>query len=279
MIKIITDTASDITLKQANQMDITVLPISIAFDEGPYNQFEDEEFTQFYEKLESSEKSPTTSLISPGEYLDFFEKAKENGDSVIVIPISSKLSGSFQSAELAKNMSEYDNIHIIDAHQVVIGQRLLVEHAVRLRDEKKSVEEIVAAVTDVSKRIRLYAKLDTLKYLVKGGRISKTAGFMGTTLNIKPLVSLQNGSVSAVGKARGRDGANKALLKFINNDFNPDPAFPFCFGYTSSRELMDVFADLAITELKLSSVNIYPIGGVIGTHVGPSGVAAVWVEK
>jgi DegV family protein with EDD domain len=279
MIRIVTDTASDITKAQAEKMNITLMPVAVTFGSEPYNQLEDEDFTKFYETQKNSSESSTTSLISPGEFLDIFEDAKKNNDSVIVIPMSSKLSGTFQSAELAKNMSEYDDIHILDARQITIGLRILVEHAVRLRDENKSIEEIAASVMDVAKRTRLYASLDTLKYLVKGGRISKTAGFMGTALNIKPVIRVEDGAILATGKGRGNAGANKLLLEYVGEKANFDPAFPFHFGYTGSREQLDVFAALAVEKFNLKNTKTYAIGGVIGTHTGPNAVAAVWVEN
>lgn len=279
VIRIITDTASDITLKQAEEMNVTILPISVTFNSEPYNQLGDETFTEFYEKLENSEAFPMTSLISPGTYLDVFEEAKNKGESVVVIPISSQLSGSFQSAQLAKNMAEYDDIHIVDTRQVTIGQRVLVECAVRLRDEKKSAGEIAAFVLDLSKRIRLYASLDTLKYLVKGGRISKAAGFVGSTFNIKPLITLKDGAVCAAGKAKGRSSANTMLAASIEKDADFDPEFPFYFGYTANREQMDEFIKLAKEALTMPDITVHPIGGVIGTHVGPNAVAAIWVVK
>lgn len=277
MIRIITDTASDITAKEAAKLNIHLMPISVTFGSEPYDQLADETFTAFYEKQANSETLPTTSLISPGEYLEVFEKARDAGETLIVIPLSSKLSGSFQSAELAKNMSEYEDIHLIDAKQVALGQRIVVELAARLRDEGKSAEEIVATVLDVAKRTRLYASLDTLKYLVKGGRISKTAGFMGSMLSIKPIICVEDGAVSAAGKAKGRDASNKKLLGFMSGDF--DPAFPVVFGYTGNRDAMDGFMAMAKESLGLKNTVVHPVGGVIGTHAGPGAVAVSWVEK
>ena len=277
MIRIITDTASDITAKQAEKLNVHLMPISVTFGDDPYDQLADEDFSGFFEKQATSETMATTSLISPGEYLEVFEKARDAGETLIVIPLSSKLSGSFQSAELAKNMTEYENIHIVDAKQVTTGQRIVVEHAVRLRDEGKSAEEIVAAVLDVAGRIRLYASLDTLKYLVKGGRISKTAGFMGSMLSIKPIIGVEDGAVTAAGKAKGREAANKKILSFVTGNF--DPAFPVLFIYTANREATDNFAKQASEAFGLKNTITYPIGGVIGAHAGPNAVGIVWVEK
>ncbi|MCL1845676.1 MAG: DegV family protein [Defluviitaleaceae bacterium] len=277
MIRIITDTASDITAKQAEKLNVHLMPISVTFGDDPYDQLRDEDFTHFYEKQATSETMATTSLISPGEYLEVFQKAKNAGETLIVIPLSSKLSGSFQSAELAKNMAEYKDIHIIDTNQIATAQRIVVEYAACLRDEGKSAEEIVDAVLDVSGRIRLYASLDTLKFLVKGGRISKTAGFMGSMLSIKPIICIEDGAVSAAGKAKGREAANKKILSFIDGEF--DPEFPVHFLYTANREAANGFIALATAEHDIKNSVVYPIGGVIGTHAGPNAVGMAWVQK
>jgi len=282
MIKIITDTSSDITLTQAKEMDIILLPLIVSFGEGQsYDQFADEDFTVFYNLLETCKELPVTSLSSPNDYLTHFEEAKQNGDEVVAIPISSKLSGSWQSAHLAKEMAGYDNIHIIDAKQAIIGQRLLVEHAVRLRAEGESAADIAASVTELSGRIRLYGTLDTLKYLIKGGRMPKTTGMIGTALNIKPVVFLEDGAVTAAGKARGRTAALSMMEKFIEKDSDFDPNFPICFGYTKDKNPMDVFADSVKKNFNIANTNTkeYPVGCVIGTHIGPDAVVVVWVVK
>lgn len=279
MIRIVTDTASDMTREQARSMDVTILSLPVTFGETPYIQLDDEHFTLFYDLLEHSKVLPVTSLTSPGEYLEIFEDAKKNRDSVVVIPISSQLSGSWRSACLAKEMADYEDIHIIDGLQVIIGQRLLVEHAVKLRQDGYSARDIAEKVLSLSKRIHVYGALHTLKYLIKGGRISKSAGAVGSVLQIKPVVSLQGGSVVMAGKARGWDGALALLLQNIGKYPDFDPSFPFCFGYTKSKEPLDAFAALTKDTFKLSQSVAYPIGGVIGTHIGPNAIAAVWVVK
>lgn len=279
MIKIITDTSSDITPEQAKKMDVTLITLPVTFEDTPYDQLGDENFEQFYNLLEHSKVLPVTSLSTPGEYLDIFNEAKISGDSVVVIPISSNLSGSFQSACLAKEMADYEDIHIVDALQAIVGLRLLVEHAVQLRSEKKSAGEIAERVLEVSRRIRVYGAVDTLKYLIKGGRVPKTAGVVGTALNIKPIVFLQDGFVRPAGKARGRNGAFAAMLKYISEDMDFDPSFPFCFGYTKDREQMDVFSKTATEKFNLKNIMVYPVGGVVGTHLGPNSIIAAWVVK
>lgn len=279
MIRIITDTASDITLAQAQNMDISLLSLPVTFGDVPYQQLKDDDFSIFYNMLETSKALPVTSLTTPGDYLEIFDAAKTAGDSVVVIPISSKLSGSMQSAVLAKEMAAYDSIHIIDTNQAMLGQRILVEHAVALRRQGKAPQEIAEQITRLSGRIRIFGLLDTLKYLIKGGRISKISGFMGTSLNIKPIVCLQAGAVGMAGKARGRSAAMEEMLGLISRDADFDSDFPFMFGYTQNRKQLDEFIPLIHDRLGIEDGVIHPVGGVIGTHLGPNAIAAAWVVK
>jgi DegV family protein with EDD domain len=279
MIKIITDTSSDITLSQAKQMNLEILPLTVSFGDTPYYQLEDETFEKFYEMHEKAEVLPLTAQVAPSQYAQHFEEAKKNNEHVIVITISSVLSGTMQSALLAKEIVDYDKIHIVDSRTATIGQRLLVELSVRLRDAGTSVDEIVKKVTEVTNRVHLVAVVDTLKYLVKGGRLSKSAGMIGSVLNMKPLVCVKDGAVVAAGKARGSNKAIELMLDYIDNKGNVDPAFPFCFGYTKAKGQLDSFIPLAKEKFNLNNIKTYPIGGVIGTHAGPFAFAAVWIAE
>ncbi|MCL2707235.1 MAG: DegV family protein [Dehalococcoidia bacterium] len=279
MIKIVTDTSSDITLKQAQEMDIILLALPVTFGDTPYHQLDDEDFTKFYDMHERSKVLPVTSQITPGQYLEVFENAKRNHDSVVVIAMSSRLSGTWQSAHIAKDQVDYNDIHIIDSLSASMGQRILVEYAVRLRQEGKGAGEITALISEARGRIRLCGTVDTLKYLIKGGRVSKSMGIVGSALSIKPILCLENGAIRMAGKARGFGGATKKMIEFISNDMHFDPSFPFCCGYTKAKGHLDMFSQLVKEEFKLKNIKIYPVGGVIGTHVGPNALIAVWMVK
>lgn len=279
MIRIITDTASDITGLQAAAMDVARVPLRIHFDEAPYDPLADEDFSQFYSLLESSKSLPTTSQTSPGDYLPLFQDAKEHGDTVIAILLSGALSGTVQSAHIAKDMAAYNNIHIIDSRQAIIGQRLLVEYAVRLRDEGKSAACIVDTITDALGRIRLFGALQTLKYLRKGGRIPKSTEMVGTVLGIKPIISLQQGSIVMAGKARGHAGAMTAMVKLIGENTRFDPAAPVYFGYTQDEKAARNFRKLATVKYHLTNTAFHPVGPVVGTHIGPGAFAVAYLVK
>lgn len=280
MVKIITDTASDITLAQAQQMDVEIVSLGVQFGSTPYFQLEDETFEEFYRQLETSKELPVTSQPSPADFLVHFAKAKQQKDEVVVILLSGALSGTVQSALIAKNMAEYDKIHIIDSRSAIMGLRLLVEYAVKLRKEGKTAAEIADLVEKGTGRIKLYGALDTLKYLRKGGRIPKSTEVIGSVLGIKPLITLTaEGSIEMAGKARGHAGAVSMLIKKMDECPAFDPEVPVYFGYTKDAVPCHSFKKIAAARYKLTNIKQYPIGGLIGTHVGPGGLAVVYMEK
>lgn len=278
MIKIMTDTASDISLKQAARMDVEIVPLQVSFGDEPYEQLADDaNFTQFYTRLEATKALPTTSQISPAEYLAHFVKARQQGDDVIVIALSGGLSGTCQSARLAAQMAAYDDrIFIVDSLQAIIGQRLLVDYAVRLRAEGKSAEEIYHTLTEAAGRVVTYGALDTLRYLRKGGRIPRSAEVIGSMLGVKPLIKLEDGIIGMAGRARGHAGAVTQLLKLMGEK-EIDQTLPVYFGYTQVRAQGLALCKVAGNKFGLQNMRCYPVGGIVGTHVGPGGIAVAFM--
>lgn len=279
MIHIITDTGSDLTLAQAAAMDVELVPMSVSFGEHPYDQLADEHFSLFYKQLTEEKALPVTSQPSPGDFLARFLPAVEAGDSVVAILLSSRLSGTMQSALIAREMADSSDIYIIDSQQAAVGQRLLVEHAVALRAKGLTASEIAAVVTEMSGRVRLYAALDTLKYLRKGGRIPRSTEVLGTALGIKPIIQLAAGPIVMAGKARGHAGAVTSLVKLVEQHRNFDPLTPVYFAYTASEAMGGNFRKLACAHFKLKNTVIYPVGATIGTHIGPGAIALAYLER
>lgn len=279
MIQIITDTASDITMAEAEELGVLLVKLRVSFPEAAYSQEQDDSFEQFYRLLEESRGLPTTSQPTPAEYLALFAAAKESKDSVVVIALSGNLSGTVQSAAIAKEMCGYDDIYIIDSKQAIIGQRLLVEYAVRLREEGRSAAQITATITDAVDRVRLFGALDTLKYLRKGGRIPKSTEVVGSVLGIKPLVELKNGSIEMAGKARGHAGAVTGMVKLVQADAHFDDSVPVYFGYTHTRQLCTNFRKIATQKFHLTKTRQCPVGSIVGTHVGPGAFAIAYLVK
>ena len=279
MIKIVTDTAADITQTQAQAMDVTVVSLGILFGDVPYYQLQDENFELFYRLLESAKNLPVTSQPAPDAFLNEYKEAKENGDDVIVITISGQLSGTIQSANIAKEISGYDKIHIIDSKQAAIGQRLLVEQAVKLRDEGMLAADIANELENMAQRVVLFAALDTLKYLRKGGRIPKSAELLGTVMGIKPLITLVDGAIVMAGKARGGAGALASMVRLVTESGRIDNACSVYFGYTGDDGHCLRFRKLIIAKLKSKNTKIFPVGGTIGTHVGTGAFAIAFLKK
>ncbi len=278
MIQIITDSASDITEKEAEEMGIHVVPLRIQFEDGECPQMTEQDFLTFYERLEKANKLPQTSQPSPQAYLEQFERAKENGDDVLVITLSSGLSGTIGAARTAKDISEYDRIFIVDSRQAVIGQRILVEYAVKLRNAEISAEEIAEKLEEVRDQITACGLVDTLTYLKKGGRIPAALAAFGNVLGIKPVIILEDKILKLIAKVRGRNAGKKKLHEKLE-ERGADPSFPVYFGFTSNREIGEEFMKETVEKYKLNQAKLYPIGGVIGTHVGTDCMAVAFVNQ
>ncbi|WP_461812635.1 DegV family protein [Faecalimonas sp.] len=275
---IITDSASDITLQEAQEMDIEIVSLKIKFSDGDFIQEKEEDFSRFFEKLEEEEELPVTSQPSPEHFLKLYQKAKENDEDVLVITLSSGLSGTVNAANLAKQISEYDKIWIVDSEQAIITQRFLVQRAVDMRAEGKSVEEIVSCLEDLKKRVIVSGMLDTLTYLKKGGRIPAPLAVLGNMLQIKPIIQLKDKVLVLLGKARGRNGGKKGLWKEFEA-YEIDENEPVYFGYTSNAEFGKEFMEETVEKYGIKQYAMYPVGGIIGTHVGPSCIAISFVKK
>ena len=195
---IITDSASDITKQEAEEMDIRIVWLKTKFSDGDFPLKTEEDFIHFFDKLAEEKELPVTSQPSPEEFLQLYEEAKEKNEEVLVITLSSGLSGTVNAANLAKQMSEYEKIWIIDSEQAIVTQR------VDMRAQGKNMEEIVAAIEDLKKRVTVCGMLDTLTYLKKGGRIPAALAVLGNVLQIKPVIVLNDREFTMLGKALGR---------------------------------------------------------------------------
>ncbi|WP_297378262.1 DegV family protein [uncultured Helcococcus sp.] len=277
MIQIVTDSASDITQDEARELNIHVVPLKIEFSDGEFPNNSLEDYQKFFKKLEESKDLPKTSSPSPALYLDIYNKAKEDSDQVIVISLSSGLSGTYESSLLAKNMIDYEDIFVIDSCQAIPAQRLLVEHAVKMRDQGYTAEEIVNEIESLKHKVSVSGLLDTLTYLAKGGRIPKSIELIGNALSIKPSIILEDKILQSLKLSRGRKSGKKALWKNFEKDF--DPSYPVIFAYTSNEELGKGFMEETKEKYGLTDTKLVAIGGVIGTHVGGNGISIAYVKK
>jgi len=277
-IRIITDSASDISQSEAQELSITFLPQQTLIGTEEYLDGVNLSHEEFYHKLIESDILPTTSQIPPYDYEEAFRAAVENGDDVVCITLSSKLSGCYQSAMIAAE--EFPGrVMVVDSLNVAIGERCLIELALQARDTGKTSAQIAALLNEEKHNIHLVALLDTLEYLKKGGRISSTVALAGTLLNIKPVIAVEDGEVAILGKARGSKNGGNMLMTQVEQAGGIDFSKPFSLAYTGlSDALLNKYIEdsAALYKNKTDYLPVYTIGSTIGTHVGPGAIAVAF---
>ena len=236
-VKILIDSASDITQEEANKLGINVIPLQVRFDEEEYLDGINLSPKEFYDKLIEQDTLPKTSQVTPFRYQEEFERLTKNGDSLIVITLSSKLSNTYNSAVLA-SYDFMDKVYVVDSLNATAGERVLALYAKRLIDKGLDIKDIVEKLNSVKSKIKLLAIVDTLEYLKKGGRISKATAFAGELFNIKPVISLIDGEVKLVGKARGSRKANNLLHELIEKSGGIDFSMPYTTLYSGLSDAM-----------------------------------------
>lgn len=277
-VRIIVDSTADVVSSIKSRL--SVVPLTVSFGDEEYIDGVTINHRQFYEKLIESDVIPTTSQATPSAFEKIFAEVKEAGESAVVLTISSKLSGTYQSAMIAAE--DYDNIYVVDTKSVAIGSGILAELALQLADSGMDAKSIADTLCKERGNICVVALLDTLEYLKRGGRISKTVAFAGGLLSIKPVVSLENGEIKLLGKARGSKQGNNLLVTEIEKAGGVDFRKPVLLGYTG---LTDVLLQKYIEDSKTlwsvgaSELDYTPIGSVIGTHAGPGAIAAAFFKN
>lgn len=280
-VQIIVDSACDITIEKATELGITILPIKTRFGEEEFLDGVNMTHEQFFERLVESDCLPTTSQVSPFEYQTVFHQIRESQDTAVCITISQKLSGCFQSANIARADYE-DCIEVVDSNNVCVGEQILTMRAVELRDEGKSAKEIASILNEEKKNIRLIALLDTLEYLKKGGRISAAAALAGSVLSIKPVIAIEDGEVVVLGKARGSKNGNNMLKQLIKKEGGINFDMPSVLAYSGlSDSLLKKYVEdsAELYEEHKELLPISTVGCAIGTHVGPGAIAAAFFVK
>ncbi|MBQ7785263.1 MAG: DegV family protein [Clostridia bacterium] len=279
-MRIITDSAADFSISELKKYNLTAIPLQVVFGEDSYEDGVTLTSDIFWNRIMSGE-NPKTSQPTPDAFLTVFEEAHAAGESVVCVLLSSGLSGTVQSATLAKSMCGYDDIHIVDSLQAATAEKLLVMRACQLRDEGNlSVAEIAEELRRFTRRIKLYGCLDTLVYLARGGRIPSAAAALGSLVQLKVLITIsEEGKVSMAGKGMGLHRATASLMKLIEQHeiderFAPIPLYTYCADNCSAMIKKLNAAGIACSDNNASSV-----GATIGTHVGPNVFGLVFVEK
>ncbi|EEA90954.1 DegV family protein [Collinsella stercoris] len=281
-VRIITDSGSDCLQGDHPQLD--VLPLSVGFGTTIYQADVDLSRERFYELLVEGDEFPTTGQVNPYAFSRAIARAQEAGEDVVVITLSSKLSGTHQSAcTAAAEAGGATEVHVVDTKSVTVGEHILVDYALRLVDGGRTAAEVAAAVEAAVDRVCVVGLLDTLEYLKRGGRISAAAGTVGELLSIKPAITIDDGEVAVLGKARGSKNGRNLLRQQVENAGGIDFSMPVMLGYSGlSDKLLRKYVEdsRSVWEGNIAEDDIptLMVGATIGTHVGPGAVAVAFFK-
>ena len=280
LVRIITDSAADFEPEELQNRGLPCVPLSVSFGSATYQENVDLSKQTFYSLLEREAEMPRTSQPAPQAFLSVLQAAKDAGEEAVVITLSSALSGTCQCARLAKEMLEYEGCYIVDSRTATAGERLLVERALTLHAAGMGAKEIAAELEALRPRITLYACMDTLKYLHKGGRLSGTSYVIGSFANIKPILHVsEDGRAMISAKVMGVRKGIRYLCERLAAQ-KPDPAFPLYIMYTHNRTNGESLAS-ALRErgFSIPAHHIVNVGAAIGTHIGPNAFGLVYVSE
>ena len=282
MIKLMADSACDLEQTEADALGIALMPLSIRFGSEEYWDGVTLSHREFFEKLIETDEIPQTSQISDYRFEEAFASLTADGSEVIAVTLSSKLSGTHACAVRAAKKFP-GKVYVVDSMNACLGERILVDYALRLiREGQLSAPEIAAELDEKKNKIQLLAVLDTLKFLRKGGRISTVTAFAGEMLSIKPVISVVKGEPKLIGKAMGSKKGNNLLNRLVDECGGVDFTMPYVMGYSGLSEdfLMKYLHDSEhLWKEHTDHVPYYLIGSTIGTHVGPNAIAVAFFAK
>lgn len=277
-VELIVDSTVDVPERVRSRL--TVVPLTIHFGQEEFLDGVTMDRHRFYERLVESDVLPTTSQASPAAFDQELRRVRDSGSAAVVLTISSKLSGTYQSACIAA--ADYDNVYVVDSGTAAIGTGILAEYALTCIDRGMDAAALVRELTEKREDVCVLALVDTLEYLKRGGRISKTAAFAGGILNIKPVLSVIDGEIHLLGKARGSKMGNNLLIQEIDKAGGIDFSQPILLGYSGISDALlqkYIMDSRYIWEGNVPEVRYTTVGSVIGTHAGPGAVVVAFFKK
>lgn len=280
-IKILIDSASDLNETDAKKLGVYLLPIKVQFGEEEYLDGIDLLPSEFYDKLTAAKELPKTSLINEYQFEEEFKKQTANDDELIVITLSSKLSGTYRCAQKAAEKFN-GKVYVIDSLNATMGERVLADYALKLIDQRLSANEIADKLNEAKSKINVVALVDTLKYLKMGGRISAATALVGEMLSIKPLISVIDGEVKVWNKVRGIKKAFSSIIEKVNQKGGIDFNMPFGLVWSGNDDSnLKLFYEKSkeLWENNVDEIPVSRIGSTIGSHVGPGAIGIVFFEK
>ena len=279
MTQIITDSVADLEPEELTRLDVACVPISVAFGEDSYKENEELSKDEFYRLLRTCPDFPRTSQPAPGDFLRAFAPARERGDDAVMITMSQRFGGIYQGAVLAKELLDYPGAYVIDSRGAAGGERILVEHAVKLRDGGKTAAEIARSVERLRDRIVLFACPDTMENLRRGGRVPALVAALGSAVHVKPVLHIAgDGEVVIAARELGKRRAMHYFAQQMQKR-PPDPAFPVYVMYSDIRENAEQLALLLRQEGFSPDERLINVGVAMGTHIGPNAFGLAYVAK
>lgn len=277
MIRIITDSLCDMTMEHAKERNIDILPLTVRFGETDYKCGIDLSNEDFYGKLETSDEAPSTAAVNPYDFEEIFQKYVDAGDDIVAILFSKYMSATFQSASIAANNIASDKLRLIDCENGAMGQALLIETAVSMRDNGLSADEIAENIQALLPRTKTYIVVDNMDYLNRGGRISKSADPVGNQMKIHPVLQLLADGVKPVDKVKGRKSCNAWLINKLQEQ-PADQKYRLVIGHSNAPERAETFKEQLREAGITNEIFITCIGPVVGTHIGPNCLGIGYVE-
>lgn len=277
-VRLIIDAGCDLTTQQADKLGVILIPMTIHFADKEYRSGVDLSHEEFYKLLSDAKQLPTTSQPTPYDFEEAYQKVADDGDEAVVLCVSSALSGTFQSATIAKSGFE-DRIYVVDTKAVSLAQRILLDYAISLKNHGASAKEIAQEIERKKVDVCAYGAVETLEYLIKGGRLSKAAGAVGSVLGIRPVLCLSDGALAVAGKARGAKGA-VAMTHSLIAEIGVDHSMPAAVGYTGSDpSVLSPFMEAPNSVWAGFDIPVYNVGSTVGTHTGPGLFIAAFFKK
>lgn len=277
MTRIIVDSSSDYPRAEALEKGICVVPLTVTLDGKTYCDGQDLGKDEFFQLMEESDSFPKTSQVSPQAFLDVFKEAKAAGEDVVVITLSSALSGTWQSAQLGKTMADHDGVYIVDSLAASCLIMVMADYALKLSSEGLGAKDIAQALENLKGRVKVAASLDTLEYLHRGGRLPRAAATIGEMAKLKPVIHLtEEGKVGVLGACLGKKKSLDFVMKTLGKA-TLDPLFPVYTLYTYGTKNCEKL-EARLADAGTPSARRLQIGSVIGAHVGPEACGVLYVE-
>ena len=278
MIRIVTDSLCDMTMAYAEEHNFDILPLTVRFGETDYKCGVDMSNEEFYDRLENSDEAPTTAAVNPFDFEELFQKYIDTGDEIVAIIFSKYMSATFQSAKIAADNIDSDKLHLIDCENGAMGQALLINSALAMRDKGLSAQEIADNITALLPRTLTYIVVDNMDYLQKGGRISKSADPVGNQMKIHPVLQLLPDGVKPVDKVKGRKSCNAWLVNKVQ-EMTPDTDYQIVIGHSNAVERAELLKEQLREAGITNDIMITCIAPIVGTHIGPYCLGIGFVKK